>query len=57
MRSGGVLVLGLDGGTLESCGPWRIEGVMPTLGRLIEEGAAGTLVSTTPWYTAPGGPA
>jgi predicted AlkP superfamily phosphohydrolase/phosphomutase len=54
MRSGGVLVLGLDGGTLEILGPLADRGVMPTLGRLIEEGAAGTLVSTTPWYTVPG---
>ena len=55
MRAGGVLVLGLDGGSLERpADPWPQRGVMPTLARLIDEGAAGTLVSTTPWYTVPG---
>jgi predicted AlkP superfamily phosphohydrolase/phosphomutase len=54
MRPGGVLVLGLDGGTLDILRPLAQRGVMPALGRLIDEGAAGTLVSTTPWYTVPG---
>ncbi len=54
MRAGGVLVLGLDGGTLDILRPLAERGVMPALGRLIDEGAAGTLVSTTPWYTVPG---
>ncbi|HEX2030316.1 MAG TPA: alkaline phosphatase family protein [Actinomycetota bacterium] len=54
MNPGGVLVIGLDGGTLDLIGPLARRGVMPTFRRLIEGGRAGALRSTVPWYTIPG---
>jgi predicted AlkP superfamily phosphohydrolase/phosphomutase len=50
----GVLVIGLDGGTLRILGPLAERGVMPALRRLMVEGRSGTLRSTLPWYTIPG---
>ena len=54
MRPGGVLVLGLDGGTLRVLRPMAAAGLMPAFDRLLAQGRAGTLRSTLPWYTIPG---
>lgn len=43
-----VLVLGLDGATFDLLGQWIQEGRLPTLERLIHEGAAGELRSIVP---------
>lgn len=40
-----VLVIGLDGATFDLITPWVAEGKLPTLGRLISEGAHGVLES------------
>ena len=48
-----LLVLGLDGATLEVIRPLCAEGVLPTLGRMIKDGAHGILESTFPPMTAP----
>jgi predicted AlkP superfamily phosphohydrolase/phosphomutase len=49
-----VLVIGLDGGTLDVIGPLAAAGLMPTFRELIERGRSGILRSTIPWYTIPG---
>lgn len=54
MKRGGVLVIGLDGGTWDVMGPLARRGVMPATRRLMEAGRPGTLRSTIPWYTVPG---
>ena len=54
MNSGGVLVIGIDGGTWDVLGPLARRGVMPTLARVLDEGAHGELTSVIPWYTVPG---
>lgn len=54
MRSEGVLVLGLDGGTIDIVGPLAERGVMPNLAGLLARGRSGVLRSTEPWYTIPG---
>ena len=54
MSRGPVLVIGLDGGTMDVIGPLAEHGVMPSFARLIASGRAGTLRSTIPWYTIPG---
>ncbi len=43
-----VLVIGLDGATFDLIGPWIEEGRMPTLRRLMKEGASGVLTTTLP---------
>ncbi len=43
-----VLVIGLDGATFDLIGPWIEEGKMPTLQRLMKEGASGVLTTTLP---------
>lgn len=43
-----VMVIGLDGATFDLIGPWIEEGRMPTLQRLIKEGASGVLTTTLP---------
>jgi predicted AlkP superfamily phosphohydrolase/phosphomutase len=48
-----VLVLGLDGATFDLIKPWAAAGYLPTLKRLMEEGAHGSLRSTTPPMTGP----
>ncbi len=48
-----VVILGLDGGTLELIEPWVRAGKLPNLGKLLEEGAFGELRSTMPAVTAP----
>lgn len=54
MRPGGVLVVGLDGGTLRILGPLARQGLMPAFQRIMSQGRMGTLRSTLPWYTIPG---
>jgi predicted AlkP superfamily phosphohydrolase/phosphomutase len=54
VRPGGVLVIGIDGGTWNVLGPLARGGVMPTMNRVLEEGAARELTSVVPWYTMPG---
>ena len=51
-----VLVVGIDGGTLDLIRPWAEEGHLPTLARLMEEGAWGRLESTLPPVTSPAWP-
>ncbi|MFN2219002.1 MAG: alkaline phosphatase family protein [Anaerolineae bacterium] len=43
-----VLVIGLDGVTLDLLGPWIEAGELPNLQKLIQEGASGKLRSTLP---------
>jgi predicted AlkP superfamily phosphohydrolase/phosphomutase len=52
-RPGKMLVVGLDGATFDLIKPWAAEGYLPTLGRLMREGAHGMLRSTVPPMTAP----
>ena len=48
-----VLVIGLDGATFDLIRPWAAEGYLPTLKRLLDEGAHGSLGSTVPPMTGP----
>jgi predicted AlkP superfamily phosphohydrolase/phosphomutase len=48
-----MLVIGLDGATFDLIKPWAAAGYLPTLARLMREGAYGTLQSTLPPMTAP----
>jgi len=48
-----VLVIGLDGATFDLIKPWVADGYLPTLSRLMREGAHGPLRSTIPPMTAP----
>jgi predicted AlkP superfamily phosphohydrolase/phosphomutase len=48
-----LLVIGLDGATLDLIGPWAAAGRLPTLARLMREGAWGRLRSTLPAATFP----
>ena len=43
-----VLVIGLDGATFNLIGPWIESGKMPTLQRLMKQGASGVLMTTLP---------
>jgi len=43
-----LLVIGWDGATLDLAGPWIKAGLLPTLARLQEQGAAGRLKSVLP---------
>lgn len=43
-----VLAIGLDGVTFDVLMPWIKEGKLPTFKRLIENGASGSLLSSTP---------
>lgn len=47
-RRGPLLVIGLDGATFDLIGPMAERGELPTLARLMEQGAWGPLQSTTP---------
>jgi predicted AlkP superfamily phosphohydrolase/phosphomutase len=49
-----VLVVGLDAATFDLILPWAEAGVLPTLGRLLREGAHAPLRSTLPALTPPG---
>lgn len=48
-----VVVIGIDGGTLDLIIPWIEQGHMPVLGSLIEEGTSGELKTTYPPLTCP----
>jgi len=48
-----VLIIGLDGATWDLLEPLANKGIMPTLGKLIEEGVYGKLESTIPPVTGP----
>jgi predicted AlkP superfamily phosphohydrolase/phosphomutase len=52
-RSPKVLVIGLDGATLDLIGPWADDGKLPHLSRLMREGVSGGLRSTVPPVTGP----
>lgn len=53
LPAGKVLVIGLDGATFDLIKPWAAEGRLPTLARLMREGAFGELHSTIPPMTGP----
>lgn len=46
-----VLLIALDGATLDLLDPWMAAGELPLLARLFAEGTGGTLRSTIPWAT------
>ncbi|MGH7788430.1 MAG: alkaline phosphatase family protein, partial [Candidatus Binatia bacterium] len=48
-----LLILGLDGATLDLVEPWVADGTLPNLGRVLAEGAWGPLASTVPAATFP----
>lgn len=51
-----LILIGLDGATFRVLTPLIKAGVMPTLARMIGDGASGTLVSTHPPVTCPAWP-
>ena len=46
-----ILMIALDGATLDLLTPWMNAGELPLLKRLFDEGVGGTLLSTVPWAT------
>jgi len=48
-----LVVVGLDGATLDLVGPWMADGTLPTLAGLCARGAWGRLQSTMPAATFP----
>ncbi|MBI4590196.1 MAG: alkaline phosphatase family protein [Candidatus Rokubacteria bacterium] len=48
-----LVIMGIDGGTLDLIRPWAAAGKLPTLGRLLQQGVSGKLLSTTPPLTPP----
>jgi predicted AlkP superfamily phosphohydrolase/phosphomutase len=48
-----LLILGLDGATLDLIEPWAADGTLPNLAQLLREGAWGPLTSTMPAATFP----
>jgi predicted AlkP superfamily phosphohydrolase/phosphomutase len=50
-RPGRVMIIGLDGATLDLIRPWADAGILPTFKRLFKDGASGTLRSTIPPIT------
>ena len=48
-----VVVIGLDGATLDLIRPWASQGKLPTFARLMTEGASGDLQSVIPPLTMP----
>lgn len=48
-----VLVIGLDGGTLDLIEPWAKQGYLPTLAMLMQTGVYGRLRSTVPTISPP----
>ncbi len=47
-----ILVIGLDAATMDLIGPWAAAGHLPTLGRLMSDGASGRLLSTPNMHSA-----
>ena len=48
-----VVIVGLDGATLDLMDPWMNQGKLPSFERIRDHGAYGKLRSTTPYYSAP----
>lgn len=48
-----ILIIGLDGATLDLIKPWAEEGKLPNMARLLEEGAHGPLRSVSNMNSAP----
>ena len=48
-----VLVIGLDGASLDLIRPWAAQGLLPTFKRILEQGASGPLESVIPPLTGP----
>ena len=48
-----VVVIGLDGGTLDLMQPWMDDNSLPTFNKIRKQGVYGYLRSTTPYYSAP----
>ena len=48
-----VVIIGLDGATFRVLRPLIESGVMPTLAKMVRDGASGTLMSTHPPVTCP----
>ena len=48
-----IIIIGLDGGTLDLMKPWMDHGKLPTFKKIQKEGIYGNLRSTTPYYSAP----
>jgi predicted AlkP superfamily phosphohydrolase/phosphomutase len=53
MSGRNLLIIGIDGATLDLIEPWALEGKLPTFAKLIEGGAGGPLLSTVPPLTSP----
>ena len=47
-----ILIIGLDAATMELIEPWAAAGQLPTLARLMKEGASGRLISTPNMHSA-----
>jgi predicted AlkP superfamily phosphohydrolase/phosphomutase len=47
-----ILIIGLDAATIELIEPWAAAGHLPTLARLMSEGACGRLISTPNMHSA-----
>jgi len=52
-HTGRVLVIGLDGATLDLIRPWAEQGLLPTFQRIMEQGAWGPLRTIIPPLTGP----
>ncbi len=48
-----VVLIGVDGGTLDLIEPWAKKGKLPTFAHIMNHGSYGNLRSTTPYYSAP----
>jgi len=48
-----VILIGLDGGTLDLMTPWMKKGCLPSFSKIAKNGVHGKLRSTTPYYSAP----
>lgn len=53
MKRGRVIVIGIDGGTLDLIEPWAEAGHLPTFRQLMSQGSWGALRSTFPPLTCP----
>ncbi|MEO0273350.1 MAG: alkaline phosphatase family protein [candidate division WOR-3 bacterium] len=53
MNSPKVLIIGLDGATLDLIYPWASKGLLPNFNKLIREGSSGILMSTLQPVTPP----
>ncbi len=51
-----LLIIGLDGATLDLITPWAEQGHLPALARLMRDGVSGPLESTLPPVTSPAWP-